>query len=421
MGRAETERQRAGGGRRGSRAGRLARRFLGLVALFAVMLLVVGVGLVVRSPEPQERVYSVSEQAQLDAELRYRSAAGQARVAAAAPALDPEAAAELAAAAADLDEQADAVALPRSPGPTAEPGTDPATGAATGAAGASAQSPTGSPAGSTAGSSAAPAPADGPAVLTALRDSALRSLRDANRADPGPGRVLAAAGVNQWRHALRLGDTLGVDPGLPSPGALSAVDLAAGTGPFADLPTPDASTGAEPLAALPTGSAPPEAPAECAGTPLGPDADRQALLHARTAEDEARYAYEVAAALLPEPARALESASVHRSAAEAVTDRLTALCVPEAPTATGYAIGPDFRADPVAATRAIEQAHTEFYAGLIATVGPDARAWAVVSFSAAAQRSLDAGTPLDALPGLATAPAPPTAPATAPPTADSHG
>ncbi|PPB49436.1 hypothetical protein C4K88_06980 [Arthrobacter pityocampae] len=420
MGRAGTERQRAGGGRRGSRAGRLARRSLGLVGLFAVMLLVVGVGLAVRSPEPQERVYSVSEQAQLDAELRYRSAAGQARIAAAAPALDPEAAAELAAAATDLDEQADAVALPRSPDPTAEPGTDPATGAV---GGAGAQSPTGS----TTGPSAAPTPADGPAVLTALRDSALRSLSDASRADPGPGRVLAAAGVNQWRHALRLGDTLGVDPGLPSPGALSAVDLAAGTGPFADLPTPDASTGAEPTAAPPTGSAPPEAlpeaPAECAGTPLGPDADRQGLLHARTAEDEARYAYEVAAALLPEPARALESASVHRSAAEAVTDRLAALCVPEAPTATGYAIGPDFRADPVAATRAIEQAHTEFYAGLIATVGPDARAWAVVSFSAAAQRSLDAGTPLDALPGLATAPAPapPPAPPAAPPTADPGG
>lgn len=361
------------------------------------MLLVVGVGLGVRAPEPPARVYSVSEQAQLDAEHRYRSAADRARTTAADPGLAPAAAAELAAAAEDLDEQADAVALPRSPGPTAEDGSPPRTSPV----------PDGRPGGSgpaadpgagtgtrTAGDAAASAaPADAPAVLAILRDSALLSLRDAARADPGPGRVLAAAGVNQWRHTLRLGQALGADPGLPAPGALSAVDLAAGTGPFADLP--EQTEPAEPLGGAPA------APAECAGTAVGPEADRLALLGARTAEDQARYAYEVAAALLPEPARALDAASTHREAADAASDRLAALCVPADPTPAGYAIGPDFRADPLAATRAIEQEHAELYAGLIATVGPETRAWAVTSFSAAAQRSIEAGTPLEALPGLA--------------------
>ncbi|WP_104168276.1 DUF4439 domain-containing protein [Arthrobacter sp. SX1312] len=428
MKRAETDRQLGGGGRRGSRAGRLARRSLGLVGLFAVMLLVVGVGLGVRSPEPQERVHSVSEQAQLDAEYRYRAAADRARRAAADPGLPPETTAELAAVAVDLDEQADAVALPRSSGPTTEDGSSPhATPHPDGQS--DRPGPATAPAAGTDGSADA-APADAPAVLTALRDSALRSLRDAALADPGPGRVLAAAGVNQWRHALQLGHTLGMDPGLPAAGSLSPVDLATGTGPFAALAAPAGQAGAAPTgSAVPTAPVPttpvpttpvptapvPTAPAECAGTPLGPDADRQALLNARTAEDQARYAYEVAAALIPEPARALDAASTHREAADAAADRLAALCVPTGPTPAGYAIGPDFRDDPVAAMQAIEQDHTELYAGLIATVGPEARAWAVTSFSAAAQRSLDAGAPLEALPGLAgSAPAPDAAPAQTP-------
>ncbi|MBG6223986.1 hypothetical protein IWX63_000541 [Arthrobacter sp. CAN_A2] len=413
--RAETDRQQAGGRRSGSRAWRLVRRSVGLIGLFAVMLLAVGIGWGIRSPAPQERAYSTSEQAQLDAEHRYRSAADRARTTAADPALAPEAAAELAAAAADLDEQADAVALPRSPGPTADPGAD--------------ATATSSSTSTDAAAAAGAAPADAPDLLAILRDSALLSLRDAARAEPGPSRVLAAAGVNQWRHVLQLGDALGVDPGLPSPDALSAVDLAAGTGPFAapappapaapaadadaagtaDAPgspadagssTPDGTTGSTGPDG-PTSPTAPNLPAECAGTPLGPDSDRQALLTARTAEDQARYAYEVAAALLPEPTRAMDLASTHRKAAEAAADHLTALCVPPGPGPAGYAIGPDFRADPLAAAREIEQDHTELYAGLIATVGPEARAWAITSFSAAALRSLDAGTPLEALPGLA--------------------
>ncbi|MHA7239186.1 DUF4439 domain-containing protein [Arthrobacter sp. TMS1-12-1] len=386
--RAGTDGRQAGAARSGSPAGRLARRAAGLVALFAVMLLVVGVGLGVRSPEPRERAFSATEQAQLDAEQRYRAAADQARSTAADPALAPEAAAELAAAAADLDVQADAVALPRSPGPEG------------GAADAATTDPT--PGGPTPGGTTADGPtADAPALLALLRDSALRSLRDAAGAEPGPGRVLAASGVNQWRHALQLGHALGMDPGLPAPDALSAADLAAGTGPFAAVAGP-----ASPAAASPT------PPAECAGTPLRPDADRRALLEARTAEDQARYAYEVAAALLPEPARALGLAATHRAAADAATARLAALCVPAAPAPAGYALGPDFRADPLTAMRSIEQDHAELYAGLIATVGPGSRAWAITSFSAAAQRSVDAGTPLDALPGLAgSAPAATPAPA----------
>ncbi|MCU1633073.1 MAG: hypothetical protein JWM61_1725, partial [Micrococcaceae bacterium] len=213
--------------------------------------------------------------------------------------------------------------------------------------------------------------------------------------------------------------------------ALSATDLAAGTGLFADLSDPQAGSPVEPAAdtpSPPTSSlSPAEAgvdeepdekpaaepdeepadraasgtpPADCSGTPVGPGADRQALLTAKTAEDQARYGYDVAAAVLPEPDEGLARSAIHRAAADAAARRLAELCVPVDPAPAGFALGPEFRADPVSALRELEEDHAELYAGLVATTGPDVRAWAIAAYNAAAQRSLEAGTPLAAFPGL---------------------
>ncbi|MCU1632303.1 MAG: hypothetical protein JWM61_955, partial [Micrococcaceae bacterium] len=100
------------GARPASVAARASRAFLRLVGLFIVVLLVVGIGLNLRSPEPEEPVFSASQRAQLDAERRYRALADEARTVAAA---GPASASYLTEIAEDLDAHADAVALPRSP------------------------------------------------------------------------------------------------------------------------------------------------------------------------------------------------------------------------------------------------------------------------------------------------------------------
>ncbi|WP_162237553.1 DUF4439 domain-containing protein [Arthrobacter sp. Leaf234] len=395
---------RAREGRRTSGLRRAAGWAVRLVGLFVAVLLVVGLGLGVRPPEPDGPSSSPTEQAQLDAEAGYTALAADARSAAA---LDPAAADVLTALAEDLEVQADAVALPRSPAaPTQDPeGSEPLL-----------PSPE---------ASSTPGPAvtaDGRAVLAGLRESALRSLHDAAQAEPGPGRVLAAAGANQWRNAVLLSVLLGADPGLPPADAVPATDLAAGTGLFSGLPggpdgpssppsvpsgpaTAIAPTGAPgagpgPSGARPGGAGTVDPDVECTDTPLGPDADRAALLEAKAAEERAAYAYDVAAALLPEPGDALARSGVHRAAADAAAERLALLCAPAGPAPAGHALGTGFRADPAGAVRELEQDHAVFYVDLLATVGPEARAWAVTSYNAAAQRSLDAGTPLTALPGL---------------------
>jgi hypothetical protein len=328
--RAETGGQRV----RGSRvAGRALRWSAGLTGLFAVVLLgagiVVGIGL--RSAGPPTPVYSAAEQVQLDAEGRYRALAADARATAALqPALEPALGERLATVAADLDAQADAVSLPRSPAPE---GTD-----AGGAASAGTASPTPTPGSATPGSptsgdqtpapapgasSSAGVPVDGPRLLSMLRDSALRSLRDAVDAEPGPARVLASAGANQWRQVVLIGQTLGTESGLPAADTLSAADLTAdevGSAAPADPAAPAGpTTSAGPTdpagVPAPASSADPAASDDCAGTPLGTEADRQALLNAQRAEEEARYGYEVAAALLPDPAAALTRSAVHQAAA----------------------------------------------------------------------------------------------------------
>lgn len=323
---------------------------LRLAAGFVLVLILLTLGVGGGSPDGHRIVSSAAEQAQLDTEGRFRALAEQVR---AATGSDSALSARLAPLAADLDVQADAVALPRRPGG--------------GTGSTSAVPPT----------TAAATPGSAADLLPALRESALRSLRDAVTADPGPSRVLAAAGANQWRHAALLGEALDVEPGLPPPDAV----VTAGE--------------------TPAGPAEGQADA-CAGAPLGPEADRVALQSARSAEDQAAYGYEVAAGLLDDPAPALSRARLHAHLADAATARLAELCV-SAPTAPpAYTIDAAFRADPAAALRVVEQDQAELYAGLLSTVGSGGRAWIVSSFNAAAQRSLADGTPLGALPGLST-------------------
>ncbi|BBE22317.1 hypothetical protein MN0502_12000 [Arthrobacter sp. MN05-02] len=327
--RAQAGGQQERGDRVATAAGTALRWSAWLVGLFIVVLLAVGAWLLLGSSEPPARVYSPSEQAQLDAEGRYRGLAADARAAAAA---DPALAERLTAIASDLEAQAAAVSLPRPPA-GAPAGKD-------GATGASPPAPTsGAPTSAAPAPSSTAAPADPVRLLAMLRDSSLRSLSDAVDAEPGPARVLASAGANQWRQAVLLGAALGVGTELPAADAMTADDLGPEQGPSVG-PAGSATPSSEPAASGgvasrdaasgPTGAGPAR-PEDCAGTPLGPAADRQALLGATRAEEQARYGYEVAAALLPDPAPALALSAAHRAAADTAAERLAALCETAAP------------------------------------------------------------------------------------------
>lgn len=238
---ADTGREQGRDGTTASAAGRWARAAARLVGLFLVVLLVVGVGVGVTPAEPQAPVYSAAERTQLDAEGRYRALAEDAREAAAA---DPALADALLAVAADLAAQAEAVALPRSTeppegstssdptSPNASPGATDSSGS-TDASGSSDASGPSDPSEPSNPPVPAPPPADAAGVLALLRDSALRSLSDAVGAEPGPARVLASAGANQWRHAVLLGALLGADAGLPPADAVPPGDLVGSRGLFA--------------------------------------------------------------------------------------------------------------------------------------------------------------------------------------------
>ncbi|MFC3298772.1 Uncharacterised protein [Arthrobacter agilis] len=403
---------------------RSARWSVRILGLLIALLLVIGVGLGIRTPDAGTPVYTNSQQTQLDAEDRYRSLADAARSAATA---DAGLAAALTGIATDLEAQADAVALPGRSATTTEPGD--ASGPARTGDGRSGTGPvtSGAPPGPSAAADPA-APAVPTQVLADLRTSALGSLRAALAADPGPARVLAAAGANQWRHALVLAAALGTDPGLPPADAVPVADLRDGRGIFAGIPLTSDQPGAAPPAPAGRPTAPSgrgqtlgtgdPTPQECEGVPIGPAADRQALLDAKGAEDGARYGYEVAAALLPDRTGVLARAAAHEAAAEAAAEQLDDLCAPAPPARPGFALDPGFRADPGAALRDLEEAHAGLYGGLVPMISPDLRAWAVAAYNAAVQRSVDAGTPLSAFPALPDVPVHDPAPASSGNTSD---
>ena len=377
--------------------GRPLRWSLVVLAALVAVLVVTGIALDARSDGSAEPARSPAEQSQLDAEARFRSLAASARGVATT---DPALAERLGSLAADLEAQADAVALPQVPGPEG-PGQD---STPTSAGQPNAPSPTSSLTG--APSTAAPAPPTAPDVLQLLSESTLASLLAAVDADPGPSRVLASAGVNQWRHTALLAGALGVEPPLPPAGTFPAADLSAGTGVFARVAASVPTTGQTGVpASTPEASGDGEPLGECSGTPLGSDADRRALATVRLAEEEARYAYEVAAARLPDQRGLLERSAAHAEAAAEAGHRLATLCVGAGPAAAGFALGAEFRENPSSALRGLEQEHLELYAGVVPSVSRDLRSWAIAALSTAVQRSAAMGIPVETFPGLPT-PAP---------------
>ncbi|MBJ2121251.1 DUF4439 domain-containing protein [Arthrobacter sp. MSA 4-2] len=218
---------------------------------------------------------------------------------------------------------------------------------------------------STAGSTAPAVPVTPAGFLEDLMASAGRNLSDAVKAEPGIARLLASVGSSQWQQAASLGALLGLPVEAPGAAGLDA----------ADSP-------------------------ECTDEPRGSAEQRRALLSAVRTEDRAVYAYEVAAARLPDPEVLLAASREHAEVAAAATSALAGLCAPPAPVPPAYALAPEFLADPAAGIARLEQELGVFYGSVVGSGGPALRGWAVGRLTTAVQRSFALDGVAEPFPGI---------------------
>ncbi|WP_159802285.1 DUF4439 domain-containing protein [Arthrobacter zhaoguopingii] len=321
-------------------------RVAGLLVPVLVFLLVTGAGVAALSPRggPEPSFTERAQQASAD---RARDLAADAAVlAASAPTAGYADTAELLAA------QARGLAPAGQGGAR---GQDSGTRSGTGSGGPEATAESTGPAG----------PVTPAGFLEDLTASAGRNLSDAVKAEPGIARLLASVGSSQWQQAASLGALLGLPAEAPAAAALDAAD-----GPA------------------------------CTDEPRGSAEQRRALLAAVRTEDRAVYAYEVAAARLPDPENLLAASREHAAVAAAATSALAGLCAAPAPVPSAYALAPEFLADPAAGIAQLEQELSVFYGSVVGSGGPELRGWAVGRLTTAVQRSFALDGVAEPFPGI---------------------
>ncbi|RJU01555.1 DUF4439 domain-containing protein [Arthrobacter frigidicola] len=321
-------------------------RAAGLLVPVLVFLLVTGAGVAALSPRGGSEPTFTERAQQASADRARDLAADAAVLAAAAPTAGYAETAEL------LEAQASGLA-PASPDGARGKNAGTRSGTGTGAPDAAAEST----------SPAVPlTPAE---FLEDLRASAGRNLADAVQAEPGIARLLASVGSSQWQQAASLSAVLGLPVEAPAAAGLNAADSPA-----------------------------------CTEKPRGSAEQRRALLSAVRTEDRAVYAYEVAAARLPDPEALLAASREHAAVAAAATSALAGLCAPPAPVPPAYALAPEFLADPAAGIARLEQEVSVFYGSVVGSGGPALRGWAVGRLTTAVQRSFALDGVAEPFPGI---------------------
>ncbi len=318
-----------------------------LLAPVLVFLLVTGVGVFAAAPGEPEPTFT--EKAQQAAAGRARDLAADAEVLAAGAG---PAAGGYAQAAQLLATQATGLALPSAGGSDSN-----GDGGGKGDGG--------NEAADASGSDSAPEPITSAAFLEALNASARTSLEDAGRAEPGIARLLASAGSSQRQQAASLGGLLGLPVDAP-PGAVL--------------------------------EAPPGE--ECADEARGSEDHRSRLLAAVHTEEQAAYAYEVAAARGADPAGLLAGAREHAAVAGTAAAVLAGLCAPAPARAAAFALDPGFLTDPRAGIARLEQELSVFYGSMVGSGGTELRRWAVDRLNASVQRSFAADGIAEPFPGI---------------------
>lgn len=213
-------------------------------------------------------------------------------------------------------------------------------------------------------------------LAAALNASSSRRLTDAEAADGGMARLLAAVGTAQMIQASSLATAVGAPaPEVPIPaGPVSA----------------PASGGSCPAAATTSG------PANDSATPA------TALAMTVKTEAETVYGYQVALARLE--GGAAGSAAKLLARHEAVLAEAEALsraqCANIPPREAGYTLGPLFLEKPAAGLGSLEAGTLPVYGDLVALSDGSTRQWAISGLLAAANRAALWGADSGPLPGI---------------------
>ena len=226
-------------------------------------------------------------------------------------------------------------------------------------------------------------PAD---VVTRLSASGGQRLRDAEKADGGTSRLLAAVGTAQVLEAERIAARLKLP--APAPAGPAASPVPPGS------PVPAASdSGGQDAACASAGPATDPAAATTAS----------ALAAAVRLEHESVYVYQVALKRLPEAeaSEAAKSLEAHQQLLKEAELLTRANCADVPRREAGYRLGEHFTEDPAAALGTMEIGSLPAFGDLIALSDGRTRAWAAEALMAATRRALAWGAACPALPGLA--------------------
>lgn len=346
----------------------VARRTIRSLALVLAFVLVIALGINLDGPPPPgPPPLSLTEQAQVDAEVSATDLAAAATVLSEGAAADGPRVGDAYAAVADvLREQAAALRHPvlsqvSSPAVSADPH------AATAPAEEEGRTTAGSPAnGSSATATREPAPTP-TSFVVGLFSAAQQNLEASIGAEPGIARLLASVAVSQRHQALALAGLQGLE--VPE---------------WEQLPV----------------TAPGPQPECAAKDPVDPP-EAKPLSMAVSAEHQAAYAYEVAAARIPDGAHLTDRAEQHAAAAVAGESVLQGLVCTQLPTQIpAFALDAGFPDDPAGILDQLNAELVGMYADLVGLTDGPARLWAIERFSEVAdQHQLTIDT-LEAFPGI---------------------
>lgn len=331
------------------------------LALVLAFVLVVALGLNLDGPpDPGPPPLSLTEQAQVDAEVSATNLTAVASILSDGAAVDGPGVRDAYAAVADvLQEQAAALRHPVLSQVSSAPDSSPS---------ASSTSVPDGPQASTepAGGKGQPAPTP-TSFVADLFSAAQQNLEASIAAEPGMARLLASVAVSQRQQALMLAGLQGLE--VPEGKQLPAP---------APAPQP-----------------------ECAATdPVDPP-DAEPLSVAVTAEHQAAYAYEVAAARIPDGAHLTDRAEQHAAAAVAGKSVLQGLVCTQLPTQIpAFALDAGFPDDPAGTLDQLDAELVGMYADLVGLTDGPARLWAVERFSDVAGQQQPTPDTLEAFPGI---------------------
>lgn len=233
-----------------------------------------------------------------------------------------------------------------------------------------------------------------PALVSALSKSGEARLVQAEKADGGMARLLAAVGTAQLLQATTLAQAAGTRP--PALQAPAATQRNAATACSVATPS-GSSTGSE--GGVQSGNGGQPTPT---ADPAGSATLAAALDRVVRTEVETVYGYQVALTRLDGPAadQAAALLATHETLVGQAEAYTRVHCVSVPPREPGYTLGTSFLQKPAAGLASLEAGTLPVYGDLVALSDGETRRWAVSSLLAAAQRTMRWGSDPGPIPGI---------------------